>query len=479
MASFTVIWLLHLNTLHRQQLEFDDRYQYQLHQARVQLFWLAREKPNAQSWLAWQTSLNIQQWLTKLEQHGVTAEVEINPLALVVDIGSQRQASQLSERMVHSTAEGTRLKLGLPENDTNYESELWLDRHYRPHLPMATDLVSNSKSGLNIASLEGEQAYIQQLQAGELDSLHLSGISLDAQYIRHAPTLTLVDLQADDVTNEQIMVTAAEILTADVGSAETALATLDSAAVTAAATTINTALKIMAQQVHIHQPLQLEGDARVRLNTIHSQLTGLEQSIYHCIDESLWCLAPVPPHAIIQSCTNCQLEQQARYFEAVVIINVGVCIHGCGVRVSAPTGVAVTCPAQTVPARQQGQLRCQVSSNLMDVEELKYNLIIDVYSGKDTTVYTRLTVPLHWQVRFLPCTPESHIVHVESSVPSMNYRLELPTYPGGEAYSWGGTVYQECRISSHQTFMRCDINALCSTSGNWHSVVGKCICRGW
>lgn len=479
MASFTVIWLLHLNTLHRQQLEFDDKYQYQLHQARVQLFWLAREKPRSQNWLAWQTSSKVQQWLADLEQHGIAAQVEINPVALVVETGSQRQASQLSERMIHSTTQGTELKLTLSEEHTNDENDLWLNRQYRPNLPMATDLLSNRSSAFNVGSLEGGSAHLRYLQANQLNGRHLNATELKAQRIRQAPALYLNNVDAAQVNSNQVTVTNAAVLATEVGSATATSATIDRATVNTSTVATSSALNINANQVRVRQPLQLQGDARTRLNTIHGQLAGLEQSIYHCIEESLWCLAATRPNATIQSCVNCQVEQQTTQFEAVITMNVGVCIHGCGVRVSVPSGVAVTCPAQTIPARQQGILQCRVSSTVVNYDELTFNVTLDVYSGKNAAVFTRLTAPIRWQVSFLPCKPESHMVNVESSVPSMSYTLQLPAHPGGETYSWGGTVYQKCRVSSHQTFMRCDISASCSTGGNWYSIAGQCSCRGW
>lgn len=476
MASFSVIWLLHLNSLHRQQLEFEGRYQYQLHQARVQLFWLARDKPEEQSWLAWQTSLNVQQWLTALVQQGIAAQIEINPVSLVVETGSPRQASQLSERMVHSIAEGSAVKLQLPEDTVSGENDLWLDRHYRPHLPMATNLVSNSTKGVNIGTLEGDQVHFHQLQSSQLNSEHLTATVLETQHIRQGQALNVTNLQAVKVTNEQTAAVAAEILTSKVGSAAVGSATLENSTVATATAEISSAFNIAAEQVKAYQPVQLQGDARVRLNTIYSQLAGLEQSIYYCIEETLWCLAPVKPNAVIQSCKNCQLEQQAIHFEAEITINVGLCIHGCGVRLSAPTGVAVSCSAPSIPARQQGQLRCQLSSTLANMDELAFDLQVDIYSEKNAAVYTRLITPIRWQVSALSCAPENHTVTVGDSAPTMSYTFYLPEHPGGELYFWSGMVYQQCRASGQTTFMRCELFASCGTNGQWQTIEGRCSC---
>lgn len=479
MTSFAVVWLMHLANLHRQQQEFDDRFQYQLHQARMQLFWQATKKPFEQSWLSWQTSFELQQWLNELEQSGLAADIEIEPLQLVVDLHSVSQANKFSQRLVHSTAHGTRLKLALPDTEEQQEQSMWLYRQTKPGLEMATNLSGGNHLLSNVDELRGAEAYLQSLQTSDLQVIETTTDKLVTPQLNNSVEFSVGHVMASTMHSHEVFAEQGHMqrglsnkLTAQAVNSESALAN-------SAATQSSTFQTLATSHIAVEQPVHLSGTAADRVNALNSQLAGLEQSIYRCIHETLWCLAPVAPQAILTECLNCQNEQQNSYFEAVVIIDVGVCIHGCGVRVRAPTGVALSCPVQAVPAGHQGKLRCQAASTLVGVDELAFNLQIEVYSGKKTTLYTQLTAPIHWQISVQPCAAVNHTVTVAQSAPTMNYTLSLPSHPGGEAYSWRGTIYQECRASGQGTFMRCDLAASCSTSGQWQRIMGRCSCMGW
>src|SRR5690554_3345647 len=144
MVSFTVIWLMHLKALHKQKIEFSDRYQYQVHQARVQLFWLSQQKPDTQSWGAWQLSPQLRQWQEELASKGLAVRVEVNPLALVVETNSMQMARRLNRGLVQSLQEGEELKLLLPTAQAQQSNELWLSRQSGGPVTMSTHLFGNS-----------------------------------------------------------------------------------------------------------------------------------------------------------------------------------------------------------------------------------------------------------------------------------------------------------------------------------------------
>lgn len=479
MASFAVIWLMHLKAVHEQQLEFTDRYQYQLHQTRVQLFGLAQQKPSTQSWLAWQLSPQLRQWQEQLANQGLAVRVEIHPLALVVNMSSHQMVNRLSERLVHSVREGTELKLLLPLEQGQHSNEQWLSRQSVGQLTMATDLFGTHSAIKNISTLSGQRSHLDHLLAHTVNTEQLNATAMHVDELRLAAAVQLESLTATHVLSEQAVVSTAAINIATVGTGQATTAVIEHANSLQTIATTHTGIQLQAERVGVSQSVQLQGHGQDRLDTVQRELGELEQLIYNCIDETQWCLAAERPTFTVTSCQGCELEQQSRHFEAIITIDVDFCIHGCGIRTSNPIGVAVHCPHSQVPAQQSGGLQCHLTATLADTDELSYNLQVQVFSQKNISVFKQIVVPIQWRVNIPTCAHSNHSVTVDYSVPTMNYTLILPEYAGGQLFTWSDRIYQECRASRPASFINCDLFATCTVTGEWQDIEARCSCEGW
>lgn len=479
MLMMSAVWLVQVGVAQQERERALSHLQQEIHQARIQLFWQALAKDKEETWVSWQLHADRSDWIGKLQQRGLSARVEVQPLRLVIALPSELVAHTMSARLTKSEALGHELYLTVPEEGPKHEDTNSIQRVAKTSQIMETDVLASSSSILNIENTAGVNVDLDVLHANQVntnthESSELNAINIEGVRHFYADNSNSFRVESENVIGsfgllEQV---SSNRLMAD----EASVKHLKSIMLVSGQSNVET---VSAVETTVLGSLPLSENQLPEVKAFHLELNTLEEAVYNCLYISEWCLAPVKPKLLSFDCYQCQSEQFGTSFLAVLRYYVSDCRHGCGIRLQVPETVFVNCPVSRVQAGQAGWLRCELSGVLDHVDEISFVANAQLYSLKNTSVYTEHHAPIEWQLEAVACNAMDVLVDIQERWPPATFTLTFPSTPGGESYAWFGNFEYSCNNTNTKQLMFCDMAADCTRYGTWQNAQASCICRDW